>query len=168
MSSATCCRCWRVLRSWTTACCWVCTSWTRARERGASRARQGGTGGDPWVSGCSTPPPWSPSRETARPPRPSPRTTREWSGAGRKQAYYAHIFGHTHSASVRLLISTFSPADTVTQSRSYLTQQHTHTAHTAGLSHNHSYTNTNTATVPHVHGNTHECKYCKCLFHKHL
>ena len=92
----TCHRCWRALRSWTTACCWGCTSWTRAREMGVSQARQGVTGGDLWVRGCFTPLPWSPSRETARPPKPSPQTTRESARLG-ENTYYARVFGHTHS-----------------------------------------------------------------------
>lgn len=74
-------RCWRVLRSWTTACCWVCTSWTR--ETAVIRtSRREGTERDLWPSECSTPPPWSPFRGTARRPRPSPPTTREWAQLG--------------------------------------------------------------------------------------
>ena len=97
-------RCWKALRSWTTAYCWVCTSWTRARETGVSQARQGGTGGDLWVRGCFTPLPWSPSRETARPLKPSPQTTRE-SARLEENTYYAHVFGHTLSAPVCLSVS---------------------------------------------------------------
>lgn len=102
----TSCRCWRVLRSWTTACCSVSTSWTRARERGLSRARQGGTERDLWLRGSSIPPPWSPSRETARLPKPSPQMTRESAQLG-ENTHYAHIFGHTNSAFVCLFIPIF-------------------------------------------------------------
>lgn len=131
----TSCRFWRVLRSWTTACCWGSMSRTRARERGLSRVKQGGMEGDLWVRGCSTPQPWSPSREMARLLKPSPQMTRELAQLW-QNTYYAHIFGHTHSVSVRLLISTFSLTDTVAQPCSYLTQD----THTVRLSYNHSYT----------------------------
>lgn len=112
----TCFRCWRVLRSWTTACCWVCTSWTRAREMGVSQARQGGTERDLWVRGCFTPLPWSPSREMARRLKPSPQTTREWAQLGETHTYYAHIFGHTHSLCLCLSLNLhlFSPRHSYT------------------------------------------------------
>ena len=156
-------RCWRVLRSWTTACCWVCTSWTRAREKAGSRAKQGGTGGGLWVRGCFTPPPWSPSKETARLLRLSPQTTREWAQLGKTHILCTHIWAYT--LCLCLLNSTFSLTDTVIQPCSYLTQD-AQTVYTQ--SYNHSYTNTNTATVARIYSHTHKCKYCKWLFHKHL
>lgn len=60
-------RCWRVLRSWTTACCWAST--TRPRQRGSSspRARlQGAMRRSLRARGPCTPPPWSPYREGPR------------------------------------------------------------------------------------------------------
>lgn len=92
----TCYRCWRVLRSWTTACCWVCTSWTRARERGVSQARQGETEGDLWVRGCFTRLPWNPSRETARLPKPSPQMTRELAQLG-ENTHIIHTYLGIHT-----------------------------------------------------------------------
>lgn len=92
-----------------------------------------------------------------------------WVGsAGGKHTHYAHIFGHTHSASVCLLISTFSIPDTVIQPCSYLAQNTQTHCTRSQLSYYHGYTNTNTATVQCIYSNTHECKYCKCLFYKQL
>lgn len=94
-------RCWRVLKSWTTACCWVSTSWTRGTE-GIRTSRREGTERDLWPSECSTPLPWSPFRGTAKLLRPSPPTTREWAqlvgevgGGGRAQIMHTYLGMHT-------------------------------------------------------------------------
>lgn len=115
-------RCWRVSRSWTTVCCWACTCWTRGTG-GIPTSRAEETERDPWLSECSTPPPWSPSRGTARPPRPSPPTTREWAQlAGRVGgllSHYAHIFGHAHTLP---LSASWSPTFFRSPRRSYTTE----------------------------------------------
>lgn len=134
-----CNRCLRVSRSWTTVFCWACTSWTT--ERGASRVRQGVMGGDPWLRGCFTPPPWSPFKETARLLKPSPLMTREFIQPGRAK----HTHAHAH-------LLCLSPDVHFFPRRRYTTFHRT-LEHTVGLSHNHSYKNTN--TVLHIYSNTH-------------
>lgn len=133
-------RCWRVLKSWTTACCWVSTSWTRGTE-GIRTSRREGTERDLWPSECSTPLPWSPFRGTAKLLRPSPPTTREWAqlvgevGGGDALKLCTHIWACTHSASVCLLVPYlfFTLRGTVTQQRSQSARGLSH-------SHIHSYT----------------------------
>lgn len=77
-------RCWKALRSWTTACCWGFTTWTKLRGRGRWRVpRAAAMRRGPWPSRrlCILQP-WSPSREEPPAEGPSTLMTRECSLTG--------------------------------------------------------------------------------------
>lgn len=94
-------RCWKALRSWTTACCLGSTTSTKRRGRGRWKApRVTAMRKGPWPSRrLCTPQPWSPSRGELPAEGLLTQTTREFGQRGEQQrllGVYVSDFPHLY------------------------------------------------------------------------